>query len=818
MKPHRLLFVFLFLAACTPMGVKSIDPASNGGEQISTPSGSVLPAEQGPSSPVPDIQYPISIFDQLPVLESIRAENADDLVPIASLNMETISDVVLTEGRDQIFLNTSIGVQSIALPDFEVGEYTPRSGFIFDRKFSPDGRYMAELLPGNPRIFDMTLEITDMESGKLLCSFGPLFTANTMELVVYQDGSVVYISNDSQSKIQRWDTSKCQVTFNEQADRPALDVSSDGKMAALVKDNELFIYTTAGFSKKGLLESAQLRGAYFLPDGKSILVSFQSGNAIYDINSGEKTHDFPGKMGNYYIRYRPSLDGKWLLISGENTNRILRLSDFTLFNLPSDFMNLSNNPLSRGFELVENGYLITKDYIWDIERGIRVADIKKYGTWMFDKMVLTSADRSYAAISRYSEPYAIDVIDLSTGKTALAIPDYHNPIALPDGTGFIATHHGHTAFFNFISDQPLKLLDVYYTDGQSMGDGTLMIWDDQGNLHQIDPVSRSLLHSISLPFVSPDAVPQNLAPNWVQGGQNSFEAFLSRFMTTRWSTWVVSNDRQVGVRETQSGIIQFFRMQANSQVWRDIPTEDVILNVSSGDVYEMTFSPDDRYVAGLFKQKIVIWEALTGRELIAIPLPNEPGVVTDFDFSPDGSKLFISHEKFTRDFSVSIHTDSILRIYEVQTGRLLKYFEIKQDFRKSGCNISQPFVIAADSTQLYSITENCKLGIYDTTTWELRGEFHEPFKDSNIDLALSPDNRLMAVAYQNKLELWDISTMKLLKSYGNPLLNIYPKHRDAELSYQYQIAFSEDGSLLGTRFSGGYGLEYNSIVTLWGVP
>lgn len=807
MSPYRLLFILLFLlSACMPVDGTPTFQAEDIEEQVIPP------------SHVPTPQYPISILDQLPVLESIQVKNADVLIPIASFNMETISDVNLAEGMDQILLNTSVGVQRISLPGFDVGKYSPRSGFVLDRKFSPDGRWMAELLPGNPKIFDMVLEITDMESGKTLCSFGPLSAANTMELVVYQDGSVSYTSKDSQSNIQRWDISKCQVTFNEQADRPVLDISSDGKMAALLKGDDLFIYTTTGFSKKSLLASAQLRGAFFLPDGKSILVSFQSGNAIYDINSGEKTHDYPGKMGKYYMRYRSSMDGKWLLISGENTNRILRLSDFTLFNLPSDFMNLSSNPLSRGFEIVENGYLVTKDYIWDIEGGTRVADIKKYGTWMYDKKVLISADRSYAAISRYAEPYAIDILDLSTGKAVLTIPDYHNPIALTDGTGFIATHHGKTAFFSYTSDQPLKLLDVHYTEGQSLGEGGLVVWDDQGNLHQFDPASQSLIHSIRLPFVSPDAVPQNLTPNWMRDGAYPFETFLARFMTTRWNSWVVSNDRQTGVRETQSGIIQFFKMQENSQVWQEVLPTDVISNVSAGDAYELTFSPDDRYVAGLFKQKIVIWEAATGYELRSISLPNEPGVVIDFEFSPDGSMLFISHEKFTRDFSISIHTDSILRVYEVQTGRLLKYFEIKQEFRKSGCNISQPFVIAADNSQMISITENCKLGVYDTTTWELKQEFHNPFQDSNIDLALSPDNHLLAVAYQNKLELWDLTTMTLLGSYDNPLLSIYPAHRDAELSYQYQVAFSPDGVLLGTRFAGDLGLEYNSIITLWGVP
>jgi WD40 repeat protein len=232
----------------------------------------------------------------------------------------------------------------------------------------------------------------------------------------------------------------------------------------------------------------------------------------------------------------------------------------------------------------------------------------------------------------------------------------------------------------------------------------------------------------------------------------------------------------------------------------------------------MVFSPDDRFAAGVFEKKLVIWDAATGQELRTIPLAVPPGAVHDFDFSPDGSKLLLSHEKSIRDFSISIHTDATLRIYDVQTGRQLKFFDLKQTFRKSGCNIGLPFVVSADSTQLISITENCRLGVFDTSSWNLKQEFHDPFKDANIDLALSPDNRLLAVAYQNRLELWDLASAKLIKLYPNPTLKIYPPHRDAELSYIYQVAFSQDGALLGTRFSGETGMAYGSIITLWGVP
>lgn len=232
----------------------------------------------------------------------------------------------------------------------------------------------------------------------------------------------------------------------------------------------------------------------------------------------------------------------------------------------------------------------------------------------------------------------------------------------------------------------------------------------------------------------------------------------------------------------------------------------------------MIFSPDDRFAAGVFETRIVIWDANTGQELRLIPLSVPPGAVYDFEFSPDGSKMLLSHQKYTRDYSSGIHTDATLLVFDAQTGRSLKFFQLKQAFRKAGCNIGMPFAITADSTQLITITENCRLGLFDMSTWELQYEFHEPFKDANIDLALSPDNRLLAIAYQDRLELWDLTSGTLIRRYDNPVLDIYPRYLDAELGYLYQVAFSPDGELLGTRFSREASMQNNSIIALWGVP
>lgn len=772
----------------------------------------VQPTQTAAPTATPTPSYPLSLTAPLPALAPISAENAYQLIPVASVDSEGIAEALLTESGDKIILLTSFGYQVLDRGTFQPETYQPLNGLIFGLAVSPDGSRAVHFVPGNPKLFDFSLKVTDVKSGKTLCTYNtePIAPANNSPAPIdfYADGSITYLTSGSWNQMWRWDAN-CLATLNEKNSGHVRAISQDGKQAAIGDGNEIFVFSTSGGYRKRLAEVSKPRGVHFLPDGKSILVTSKAGNAIYDLASGEKTHDFPGGMGDYFASYQPSPDGAWILITAYNQNRALRLSDYTLFTLPGDFIRLSGNPLNHGATL-ENGYIVTHDYIWDIEKQGKIASLQNYGT------TLISADGTRAAASALSEPYSIDILDLSTRKPLYTIPDYSNPIAFPDGNGFIATFAGKTAFFDYTSDQPLKVIDLHYVEGLALGNEDLLVWDNLGNIYRLDYVTHSLLQSARLPFVLVEASPQNFAPNWGQDKNYPFEDFLASFMTPHWSQWVVSHNRQTGIREAQPGVIQFFKMRENSQVFQAVLPEDVISTSTSGDVYEMTFSPDDHLAAGVFEKKLVIWDAATGKELRTIPLPVAPGAIHDFEFSPDGSKLLFSHEKDTRDYSISIHTNATLRVFDVQTGRQLKFFDLKQDFRKSGCNIGLPFAITADSAQTITITENCRIGIFDTATWELKQEFHDPFKDANIDLALSPDDRLLAVAYQDKLELWDWAAGKLIQSYANPALRIYPPHRDAELSYVYQVAFSPDGTLIGTRFGRHY--QSNSIITLWGIP
>ncbi len=801
-----LTLLLVLLTACTPAVVSPATPQAGQPATVETATPEpAQPTATAEPTATPAPSFPLSRNEALPALQPISTGNARLVIPVARLDTQDISEVMLTENGDRLIFITNLGYQVLDLTSFTPQIYQPTRGLVFGRKVSPSGTLMAEMVPGNPKIFDLELQVTNILTGQPVCQFSTVNPSNNNELVFHPTGIITYQSSGNDNHILGWDASNCRQVLTVESAWRGAHFSADGEQIIKLENDELFIIETANGKKRSVGTYPNLRGGFLLPDGESILVTTQTGNAVYNLTSGELLKDLPGNMGKSNVNYTLSEDGQWLLVSGSDITRAVRLSDYAMFSLPASGVDGGN------------GNLILQDSIWNIEQQRSLADIRKYGQVLWQKTILLSADGMRAAASPNEDPYYIDVLDLTTGKPAFTIPDYHHPISLPDRSGFIATSNGTTAFFDYTSDQPRQVLNLHYTDGRVFENGVIIVWDSLGNIHQLDPAG-ALLHSAQLPFALSEAPQQNLAPAWAQGQEAGFEDFLATFMTPIWSNWAVSHNRQLGMREVQMSMLQFFRVGENTEQWQTVSSADVIATLNTGPLVEMTFSPDDSLAAVLFPQRIAIYDPATGQELRSIPLPVKAGRVYDFEFSPDNTRLLLSHEVSSEDYSAGIHDNITLRVFDTASGTQLKFFEIKQDYPREGCNVGMPFAVTADSSRLITLTAACKLGIYSMTDWGLINEFHNPFNNANIDLALSPDGNLLAVAFKNKLELWDLPAVQLLQVYPHPTGKTYPDLRQEYNGAEYQIAFSPDGALLGSRYTTEMGFNYNSVILLWGVP
>lgn len=821
MKLIRLSIFFLMLVSCTTPST-TIENQTLDLSSTSTPISTEL---QPTETTLPAPNFPVTVHDTLPLLENISAENIDKLIPVASFSSGSILQVKLSEKQDKILFISSVGIQEIDLAAFEANRLFSLSyGLPLGRETSPDGQLVAELLPGKSNFWNMQLIITDIVTGNRLCNFDVTYPDGNVRLI-FHDNTTLSLSGFNQFTL--WNVEDCKATFQSTIDSLGIyDISSDGKRIALSDMDSLYIYEGSSTQKRLLAEIKNLRGAHFLPDGNSIVVTSKSGNAIYNLENGERIYDFPGNMGEYFTQYNDSQDGKWILINAFSVNRLLNLEENKIYALPSDFIRLSDNPLEYYVDILAGNHLITKDYIWSIELQAKIVDFHKYSEeFMFNKRFAASADGNYFAISSTLEPHFVDVFDLSNRKVSYTLMEYYQPLSLPDGKTFIATRNGKTSFFSYTSEVPLKTIDLHYTNGLSLADGTFIVWDDFGNVSQIDPITQSVLHATRLDYFLTNPNIQNMTPEWSKEYDFNFDTFLSSFMDSSDNysgnnLIETSHNYTIGISQTNKNFVQMFSIDNNQAKRTDgYQARNVIASIPvSSFASAFAFSPDDTMIAGVFIDKIFVWDTQTGDQIYKLNLPANVWRVYDIAFTPDNNKLLISaseHLGGDNTYTISIHRPIHLRIIDLHTDKLLYRYTLEQDHLKSGCNIALPFVINSSGTEVITITPDCKIGIYDIVDWQLKKEFGSQIQNANIDISLSPDDVFLAVAYKDKLEVWNVSSGDMIKLYTNPDIgSVYPQLSDLYSGALYQVAFSPDGNLIGTRFSEGFG----AMITLWGIP
>jgi WD40 repeat protein len=811
------LLIAIVLVSCTPAA--ATQPTDVASPIVSTSTPDILPSATPSPIPSPTSTpapvFPVSRFESIPQLNPITVENAGNLTRVASFESASIEKVFLNDAQDKIIVQTHAGIETINTADFTAEPFSPLPISPFgQKKVSANGKFAVSILPGASFIWDIEIVVTDIEKNKTVCSFlpGAYGGGNGVELNFHENPNLLLLTGSLRNgyNVIVWDLKSCAKKFEAISDSPVYAVSNDVQYAAIAEKGQLYLRKINGGPKMPIGDAKDLRGAFFLPDDKSILITNRTGNAVFDISSGEKVLDLPGNMGNYFASYRLSESGKWVIVSAYDQNRAFNIDEKKIYTLPT---------VTWYTPIPGSDLLRYEDYIWNIEQQIKVGNLQKYGHnyghgFVFSGKLLISADGNYAAINSDEEPFNTDVLDLSTRKLLYTIAGYHDPIRLPGTDGFIVTSKGKTGFFTFSSNQPLKVIDLDYVDGAALENGSIIVWDSFGKLSLIDSGSQSVANTAQLPFIAPQAPIQHLAPAWEKGSAFSFDGFLSSFIS---NPVAVSHNRTVGVRQPQKDTVQFFKVQETNLARGYIADEDILLTTTApGLLYSLKFSPSDRLVAGVFPTKILIWDGVTGEKIQSLPLSSAPYPIYAIDFSPDESKLLVSHGSDV-NLSDSIHTSASLRVFDIQSGRLVQNYKLEQQYKKTGCNITLPFVVTQDGTQVISITQNCKIGIFDINTLELKKEFGKPYSNANIDFALSPDNQLLAVAYKDILELWNVTTGTLVRQYANPAYAIYAPYREEDWRYITNVAFSPDGQFIGTHFSG---LHYSihSTTTLWGAP
>lgn len=845
---YSLFAILLFLTACAPAAQPIMTDLPQASESAITPEAdnkletppleSLIPTEVLPtaSPTVPAVTFPLDFNDSLPTLNPITQQNADKLIPVAQTYSAGTELVQVSEDAKQVVFLTKIGVQRLDTESFTLTPFIPINTWRFARAISPNGNLVAYLGGGAPNIWYSKLEVLDLTTNKIICSDEPiplLVGRQAAQLVFHGEESITlrFYTNDSQYRLMRWELPGCNLTFDQTLDTPVYAFSPDGETAALGEGNKLYLAKTNGNDKSLFIEVDWLLGAYFLPDGESLLVTTRYANKIYDLSTGEEIANLPANMGTTtFVRYTFSPDKTWLSVIGDGQGYVIQTEERLQFSIPSDVTNISSDYISS--DKIVGDHLITSNYIWALRTRRNVGNLREYGFDLAQKDVVISGDGAHAVAGPRRDPFKLDVLDLSTGSISHTLKGWHTPVALPDGSGFIATQDGITGFFDYTSGEALAKIDLSYAGGKALENGTLLVWDAHGVLTQIDPAGHAILNHAPMSVLPPDSLLMDFAPAWAGDSAFDFDTFLRSFLFTPffvdYANWMereaLSHNQSLLIRQTEKASAQLYAVTPEILASGNVGAEKPLAKLQVPNYpSQFVFSPDDTLLAAVVygSNQILILEAQTGKLLFNLSLPYPVRRIYDLSFTQDNSRLLISASeiKAGEDDSPMIwfHSSTTLRVFDLTSRKILHEHILLQPTREEGCHIAVPFALTADGKKVITLTPECRLGVYNLDTWEVLDVMGGPYSWANIDLAISPDDSLLAMAYQDKLELWDLSSGTLFKSYINPADRVFLRKIEAERSFIYQVSFSPDGKLLGTRF-GNWGFSDQSIITLWGVP
>src|SRR6266545_3526461 len=175
------------------------------------------------------------------------------------------------------------------------------------------------------------------------------------------------------------------------------------------------------------------------------------------------------------------------------------------------------------------------------------------------------------------------------------------------------------------------------------------------------------------------------------------------------------------------------------------------------------------------------WAQATAEPKIRIEGPFNSGSVYSVAFSPDGKTLASSSEE---------GNESALRLWDVNTGRLIRSFEERNQWVPS-------VAFSPDGKMIASGSHEQVVKLWDVGTGNLIRSFMG-HRNTIHSVAFSPDGKTLASgSSDHKVKLWDVSAGKLIHSFEGQNYEVH------------SVAFSPDGKTLA---SGG-----SATIKVWSI-
>jgi WD40 repeat protein/transcriptional regulator with XRE-family HTH domain len=538
--------------------------------------------------------------------------------------------------------------------------------------------------------------------------------------------------------------------------------SPDGKTVLTGQDNDVRLWDVQTGQQLHQFPGDIQSTAGFSPDGREIFTTYGQGVAqLWDLQTGQAIQQFSGDK-TFILAATYSPDGKYLATGG--LNNLATLWDTTTgqqvrqFTGPDTVTALAFSP--------DGQYLVTASMdktaiLWQVDTGKQVRVFSGHAGEVWS--VAFSPDGKYIVTGSHDQTARL--WDVQTGQSLRQFTghlDWVNAVAIsPDGR-LVATGS---------SDKTVKLWDIQTGNevGQFSGqpgaifcvafspdgryllsggvDGSIWMWDLQHASGEYPPLNHD--HSVYSVAFTPD-------------GQQVVSAGADNVIRL----WDVHSGKEVREFKVPDGSIlsvavspdgQYFLTGGDSGVARtwDLNTGNIILSLPGHrlGVTRVAISPNGSFIATSSDDGFIrIWDAQTGQLIIKFvndptvssqPIPNRPYGVS---FSPDGKLVLAPGD------------GSTVGLWDAQTGHLL---------RELNGHSAEVLGVAFSPDGHYAVT-----GGMDQTAiiWDVQSGnvLHRLVGHTAYiyDVAFSPDGKLVLTASaDNTVRLWDVSTGQEVRRY-----------------------------------------------------
>jgi RNA polymerase sigma factor (sigma-70 family) len=365
----------------------------------------------------------------------------------------------------------------------------------------------------------------------------------------------------------------------------------------------------------------------------------------------------------------------------------------------------------------------------------------------------------------------------------------------PDGKTLGATSAGSIFLWEAATGKPLTRLDkpagssiAFSPDGKMLAwqqPSEVILWDLTAGkeVRRLPEVAREGLGGTSVLRFSPDG--KMLARGLGGSGQTivwdlASGKQIAALGDPRWyaTDLAYSPDGKTLAMATQEPAVQLWDL-ATGKLVRGIDAHNNQVDLGEATkrfAMAVAFAPDGKSVASAGRERIVISEAATGKDLVA--WAKAKAWVLGLAFTPDGRTL------------VGADENAKVYVWDAATG--------KERFVLEGGWIARSMALSPDGKTVAVGTVYSTLDLWDVTTGKKRFQEEEAHDAPVHAVAFSPDGRLLASTGENNhIHFWDAATGQHVRRL---------KGQSAG-----SVSFSPDGKRLATLW------VYNKTARVWDV-